>query len=453
MKVLPTSGILSAGGWFVFSSQELGELAAYRATVATDRGCLYCSVPAPGAWLDVDDCYPDDWPATRLNTDDGRLFTSVMYPSSIYSATYDGHWMLASNLFLLAALLPDGAQRLTHDRVTAIDDRGWTALADVKRVAPFTEYCPGAYSEPLANDPIARMWDDPTIRDGRAAGERLLDALATSVAACASADQAPPAVLLSGGVDSAALAWTAHQLGLAPIAYSIGTIWGNEHDAASELASHCGITHRRIELTVDDLEDAIGPSILQLGHAEPEAVDSVLNMVAVLRSGEIAEHTVLSGWGSDLLNAGLFSSPSSPVAMNQALLVGLRRTQHSSEFSSFVGGICGHRLCHPYWHRAVVATSLSIDPRCKYGPREKQHLREAMASRVPASVAWRRKLALHHGTGVEDGLSRHFGGAREKAAAYSEIFQSLVSRTAAEHLCDLQVPGDVGRRIDFATGV
>jgi hypothetical protein len=445
----PTSGIVSSGGWFVFSSQELSELAAYRAAVATDRGCLYCPVPAPGAWLDVDDCYPGDWPVTRLNTDDGRLFTSVMYPSSIYSGTYGGHWMLASNLFLLAALLPDGAQRLVHDRVTTIDDR-WTALAEVKRIAPFTEHCPGVYSEPLANDPIARVWGDPTLRDGRAAGERLLDALATSVAACASADQTPPAVLLSGGVDSAALAWTAHQLGIAPIAYSIGTSWGNEHDEASELASHCGITHRRIELTVDDLEDAIAPSILQLGHAEPEAVDSVLNVVAALRSGAIAERTVLSGWGSDLLNAGLFTGPCSPVAMSQALLAGLRRTQHSSEFSSFAGGICGHRLCHPYWHRAVVETSLSIDPRCKYGPREKQHLREAMASRVPASVAWRRKLALHHGTGVEDGLSRHFGGAREKAATYREIFQSLVSRTAAEHLCDLHVALEPS--VNLATG-
>ena len=447
----PTSGILSAGGWFVFSSRELDELAAYRATVATDRGYLYCSARAPGAWLDVDDCYAGDWPATRLNTDDGRLFTSVMYPSSIYSGTYDGHWMLASNLFLLAALLPDG-QRLAHDRVTTIDDHGLTALADVTRIGPFTDHCPGVYSEPLANDPIARMWGDPTIRDARESGERLLDALATSVAACASADQAPPAVLLSGGVDSAALAWTAHQLGLAPIAYSIGTSWGNEHDAAGELASHCGITQRRIELTVDDLEDAIGPSILQLGHAEPEAVDSVLNVVAALRSGAIAEQTVLSGWGSDLLNAGLFTSPCSPVAMSQALLAGLRRTQYSSEFSSFAGGICGHRLCHPYWHRAVVETSLSIDPRCKYGPREKQHLREAMASRVPASVAWRRKLALHHGTGVEDGLSRHFGGVREKTAAYSEVFQSLVSRTAAEHLCDVQVPEPLEPSVNLATG-
>ncbi len=417
-------------------------MAAHRAAVTTERGYLYCPSPAAGPWLDIDDSFPGDWPVTRLDTDDGRLFTSVMYPSSIYSAASEQSWLLSSNIFLLASALGSRDQQFGYDEVTTVASNGRTAFSDVRRIPPFSEHCPCIYTEPLANDPIESAWR-PTICDSRAAGTQLLDALKASVTAVTSSDDAPPAVLLSGGVDSAALAWTAHELGLAPVAYSIGTAWGDEHDDAAELASHCGITHRRIDLTVDELLGAIRPSIRQLGHANPEAVDSILNVVAALRSGQIEESTVLTGWGSDLLNAGLLDRQSSAVAMIRSLLTTLRRTQFSSEFSGLTAGSHGYRLRHPYWHRFVVEASLAIDPRCKYGPREKQHIRSAMALHVPASVAWRKKVALHHGTGVEMGLSVHFGGAREKALVYTEIFADLASRPVPELLDELESPGQL----------
>lgn len=440
MNALSSRGIVSSGSWFLFSSHELPELVAHQAAVATERGYLYCPFPAAGPWLEIDDRFTGDWPVTRLDTDDGRLFTSVMNPSSIYSAVSERGWMLGSSVFVVAAALGGVVQRFGYDEVTTVARNGRTAFSDVRRIPPFSEHCPCAYTEPLANDPIESGWH-PTICDSRTAGTRLLDALKASVAALTSSDDAPPAVLLSGGVDSAALAWTAHELGLAPIAYSIGTAWGDEHDEAAELASHCGITHRHIDLTLDELLGAVRPSIRQLGHADPDVVDGILNVVAALRSGQIEETTVLTGWGSDILNAGLLDRQSSAVDTIRSLLTTLRRTQFSSAFSGLTAGACGYRLRHPYWHRFVVEASLAIDPSCKYGPREKQHLRSAMELHVPASVAWRKKVALHHGTGVELGLSAHFGGAREKALVYTEVFADLASRSVPELLDELGSPG------------
>jgi hypothetical protein len=434
---VPTRGVVSSGSWFLLSSDEVPQLAADRAANSPDRGHLYCPVPAAGPWLDVDDVLSGDWPATCLSAD-GRLFTSVMCPSSIYSVSLQRSWILSSNVFLLGAVLGDRTQRLQRSAMTTIDGDGKTAFGEVRRVPSFSEHFPGEYTDPIANDPIEQACK-PTVRDSHLAGTRLLDALRTSVVAIASADDAPPAVLLSGGVDSAALAWTANDLGLSPSAYSIGTAWGNEHEDAAELASYCGISHRRIDLSTDDLLDAIRPSILQLGHSAPEAVDSVLSMVAALRTGQIEERTVLTGWGSDLLNAGLLEHPSSPEEITRSLLTGMRRTQLSSEFSGLAAGSCGYRLCHPYWHKAVVEASLAVDPSCKYGPREKQHLRTAMAHKVPASVAWRKKLALHHGTGLEHGLSYHFGSARKKQIAYAEIFEDLASSSIPQLLAELGV--------------
>jgi len=442
LNALPSGEIVSSVSWFLFSSRAVPELAAHQAVVTTERGYLYCPSAAVGPWLEIDDSCTGDWPVTRLSTDDGRLFTSVMCPSSVYSTEAEESWMLSSNVFLLAAAIGSRDRRFAYDEMTTVDCGGRTAISDVRRIPAYSEHCPGVHTEPIANDPVEAAWH-PTVRDCRAAGTQLLDALRASVAAVTSSDDAPPAVLLSGGVDSAALAWTAHQLGLAPVAYSIGTEWGDEHDAAAELASYCGIVHRHIDLTIDDLLGAIRPSIRQLGHANPESVDSVLNVVAALRTGQIKESTILTGWGSDLLNAGLLNRPSSAEDMIQTLLATLRRTQFSSEFSGLTAGSSGYRLRHPYWHRFVVEASLAIDPSCKYGPREKQHLRSAMAPHVPASVAWRKKIALHHGTGVELGLSSYFGGAREKAVAYTETFQNLASRSVPELLDELGGSGQL----------
>jgi hypothetical protein len=80
----------------------------------------------------------------------------------------------------------------------------------------------------------------------------------------------------------------------------------------------------------------------------------------------------------------------------------------------------------------VVETALAIHPRCKYGTRETEHLRTALAPHVPAPVAWRRKIALHHGTGLESGLSAYFGGAVGKARFYAEVFAELAARPLEE---------------------
>jgi asparagine synthetase B (glutamine-hydrolysing) len=235
--------------------------------------------------------------------------------------------------------------------------------------------------------------------------------------------------LLSGGIDSGAVTTFAVLVGLDVTAYSAGSPWGNEHEQAAELAGFLGIRHVQIDFSVEELLAAAPASMRALGTAEQERVDIALTITALLRSGVIKEAHVLTGYGNDLLNLGLPPESRETGALIQEVIDGVDITRHSGEFTDFVARLWGKRLSHPYWHRNVVQTALDIHPSLKVRDgREKAFFRTAMEPYVPKSTAWRKKIGIHLGGGLQSGLDATFGGRERKARAYCEAFKAITAR-------------------------
>jgi asparagine synthetase B (glutamine-hydrolysing) len=385
---------------------------------------LYGTLPTEGAVLRVDDQLSGDWPTSTVDLNGATITTSVMCPTAVYvwSSSADGGWLCGTDLFLVGAALRERSACAPVGAVDVVDPTGATPFNGVVRL-PAHSIWTARGVEPAGIDPLRAIWQ-PTVHDGPTAGAQLLGALGRSVTAVVG-DGGPPAVLLSSGVDSGAVLWTAHRLGLQPVAYSIGTPWGDEHDDAAELTGFLGVPHVRLDLTLDQLFTAIPAAVRQLGTAHTEKVDITLGIAAALAAGTIEQRTVLTGYGSDLLNDGLARESRPAEVVADELLTGLEDARHSSELSALAARGNGYVLRHPYWHREVVEACLRAAPGCKYGPREKQHLRAALAEYLPASVAWRRKIGFHRGSGLDRGMSTALGGSVGKAGTYAGIFRSL----------------------------
>ncbi|MGO9957624.1 MAG: asparagine synthase-related protein [Solirubrobacteraceae bacterium] len=291
--------------------------------------------------------------------------------------------------------------------------------------APAPRAHPGDLDDPLADT-------DPQITDPIEAGALLLAALERSVESGLRRHQAvgePVGALLSAGVDSASVVTTAVRVGMEVIAYSAGTPWGNEHSGAAQLCRHLGIRHTAVELGRDDLIAAVPYTIRWLGRANPEKVDIALIATTLLRMGFPAERTILTGYGSDLINLGLPGPDAQrhPRGELPRMLDGVQDARHSGELSPLHYAGEGRALLHPFWGSEVVRIALATDPAAKlHRGREKGHLRAAMERHVPPEIAWRAKVAVHHGSGLQAGLDEHFGGRDPKAVHYADVFGDLV---------------------------
>lgn len=308
--------------------------------------------------------------------------------------------------------------------------------AVVRQLAPGTsaKVAPsGILSESVAEDLLSAKAQQPHLTDPRTAGETLLALLDTSIRTAVPDPAQPVAVLLSAGIDSSSVATLAAHAGRRVTCYSAGTPWGNEHEGAAELCRHLGVPHVTVELSLDDLLETAPVAIRWLGHATPEKVDIALIGTALLACGHLPEATVLTGYGSDLVNLGLPGSGAAddPHGELPGLVAGLQDARYSGELSAQFHRAASKTLVHPFWAPDVLRHCLSITPAAKlHRGREKGHLRAAIEHLVPPSVAWRKKVAIHHGGGLQAGLDQHFGGRQAKARYYQEKLAALVERSA-----------------------
>ncbi|MDI1463745.1 asparagine synthase-related protein [Catellatospora sp. KI3] len=360
-------------------------------------------------------------------------------PLYLVNDRFHGRVLVCSDVFVAgSAAAAWGLPQATGDRA-AIHREGSTALHGVRRLAPGSVTrvrrlgSGWAVDSSDQADPLDAALA-PTLTDPVAAGDAFVSALADAVRVYTDPG-APVATMLSEGIDSGAVTTLAHRAGLRVTAYSAGTPWGDEYAGAAELAGHLGIAHRRIDLTAAELIGAVPEVIRVLGHAHPEKVDIAVTAVALLRRGAVVEPQVLTGYGSDLLNLGLPVSTRDPAELIGIIREGIDDTRYSGELTTVFATARGKRLLHPYWHPDVVATALAVHPHCKVdGGREKAYFRAAMARQLPEPIAWRRKVAVHHGGGLQRGLNACFGGAQAKAEAYLDCFDTVAARVRIDPL-------------------
>ncbi|MFD3534778.1 asparagine synthase C-terminal domain-containing protein [Streptomyces sp. NPDC058664] len=292
--------------------------------------------------------------------------------------------------------------------------RGWTT-----RAVQGTDLL-NRYRRPVRHDPMRAGLDQIEALEG------VLGAIDAESAAgtryCA---------LLSGGIDSGAVTFLAHKLGLPVESYSVGTPWGDEFDAAQELCDVAGVELTRVGLTEDDFVDAVPEAVRWLGHATPEVVEIALTSAAVHRTGALpAGRTLLTGYGSDLINDGLVTPDETDRRLLERTVRAVHRTRFTDELSSRMSLAYGRETHHPFWTWPVMRVALETAPGCKVRDgREKYHLRKAMHTRVPYDIAWRKKVSVHHGGGLQAGIARRLAadtGHDDRRRVYHACFTGLM---------------------------
>lgn len=330
--------------------------------------------------------------------------------------------------------------RLTNDTVHEIHRtrRGWVTKTMNGR-DPLA-----AYRKPSRYDPVA-------------AGHSQLDALRRQIERIASARPgAAYATLLSGGIDSGTVTYLAADIGLSVRPYSVATPWGDELDDAGELADYLGLNLVPVVLDENDIMAAVPEAVRWLGHTTPETVEIALTATAVYRAGAIeANRVLLTGYGSDLINAGLYTPFDHPGELIEQGLHALHRTRFSNELANLMPGAYGREVFHPFMTWPVIRVALDTAPTAKVrNGREKFHLRTAMSAHVPQAVAWRRKVAVHHGGGLQDGVIRRLArdtGHEDRELTYRACFAELMSLAAQGRLDDWE-GADLYQRAVAAAG-
>jgi asparagine synthetase B (glutamine-hydrolysing) len=346
----------------------------------------------------------------------------------------DAH-LVSSSIFLAAAASAEWHGTCPPGDAAVISRSEATPFRGVRRFLPGTVTTIGLRAggrlATCRKDPLLHA-GTPTVTDPATAARMLLGTL-TAALEEATAPGTSAAVLLSGGIDSGTVTTLAHRLGRDVHAFTAGSPWGSESAEAAELAEFLGIPHTSLDLSAGELIRAVPQAISILGTAAPEKVDIALTVVALLRTGLVGPKVVLTGYGSDLINLGLPVSPGQDrAALLDGLIDGVDETRYSGELTPLLGLTFGKVLVHPFWHPRVLSAAFAADPLCKVsGGREKGHLRAAMAGLVPPWVAWREKMAMHHGSGPQGRLDRLFGGPDRKAAAYRACFREIAAQAAS----------------------
>ena len=285
----------------------------------------------------------------------------------------------------------------------------------------------------------------PKIDDFAKAGSAFVSSIQKSISDLTKGDK-HIATLLSGGIDSGAVATFASKAGLKVTAYSAGSPWGDEHEEAQQLADYLGIPLIRIDLTAEDLVAAIPDTIRALGTAERERVDIQITISAVMRSGVIKEEHILTGYGNDLMVIGLPPENTADDVLIQDIITEVDLARHSGEFNDFIPRTWGKRVSHVYWHPEVVQIALDIHPACKVRDgREKAFFRAGMEPYMPKEAAWRKKVGIHLGGGMQAGLDALFGGIDGKQRVYHETFKAINERLLADPFANIDhlAPGPI----------
>lgn len=279
--------------------------------------------------------------------------------------------------------------------------------------------------------------DHPNILDGRVQYDRDLETsisgmfeyLKSAVQRCLQhLDRA--AIALSGGIDSATIAFLTCDHGVKLNAYTVCTEWASEYAEAKKAADYLAIPLQEVHVSTDEVLAEIPNVIRYYYFLEPESIEIALVASCLYKNISIdptAPRCFVTGYGSDLLNAGVYQPFNCYNELQVQITALLRQTQFSNEFSNFGSLHRGISVVHPFWDSDVIRRALHVPAMFKVvNGQDKYFLRLMMLNHLPKQTVWRSKLAAHHGTGLSEHLSTAFGGdaeyRRKIASIHKDIF-------------------------------
>lgn len=216
----------------------------------------------------------------------------------------------------------------------------------------------------------------------------------------------PVMLLLSGGVDSGLLCALLGAYGANVTAVSIKTPWGNELEGARRTADSAKVPLVVLELSEQEIIDGIEDTLRWLQHDDAETV--LIQLLVTIAHRYASEHSMdlVTGMGSDLLNAitetGMDSSSNQSISdrIASASATGLFQT-------NALGCMNGKKIHHPYWQAATITSQLAVAEKLKSGDGyEKYYLRKLASRRLPYETAFSIKTAIQQGSNLKYGLTQ-----------------------------------------------
>lgn len=221
----------------------------------------------------------------------------------------------------------------------------------------------------------------------------------------------PIAVLLSGGVDSAALLFLARLYHPNVTAFTVGMSNSSDMIAAKLLCKAFDVPHVAVDITDDQIVAAYSSVLFCLESFEPNILRPGAATLFLLRHvRERGFSIALSGEGSDELLAGyddfLDLADSEVGGLSRRMLLDLHRTQLLRLDKLGMASTVEVRV--PFLDHHFVEFALRLPPsflidRLTNPPTSKRILRDAFEHTLPAAICRRRKVPMDEG--VCDGSS------------------------------------------------
>jgi asparagine synthase (glutamine-hydrolysing) len=253
-----------------------------------------------------------------------------------------------------------------------------------------------------ARDETAYLSLDDAIRETR---ERLEDAVRKRLVA-----DVPVGSLLSGGVDSSAVAAIAARYVDDLHTFAVGMAGSQDLEAARLVAKHIGSTHHEYVVTPDDIRGVLPDVLYHLETYDQPSVHSSSAMYFVSKMA--AEHlkVVLVGEGADELFAGYPFYTGVPEARLNDILRESVSALHNLSLQRVDRMTMAHSLEArvPFLDPELVAVAQRIRPEHKLHvgpagvPIEKWVLRRAVEDLLPPEIAWKKKDGFDQSTRAED---------------------------------------------------
>jgi (carboxyethyl)arginine beta-lactam-synthase len=282
---------------------------------------------------------------------------------------------------------------------------------------------------------VLRTWIPPYHREILAPDAALAavrERLTTAVRARLAGPDAPT-VVLSGGIDSGAVAALATEAVGTVRTVSLGTDAGDEFAAARAVARHLDTDHTELNLPAGDLVDELPWAVAAAEIDDPDILEYLLPLVALYRRLPGPPRRILTGYGADIPLGGMHRDARSLERLDEAIADDMSTYDGLNELSPVLSGIAGHWSTHPYWGRAVLDLLTALEPGLKrrHG-RDKWVLREALSGRLPRATVERAKLGIHEGSGLTSAWSRMLLDAGTPAAEVPQAKRSIARRLHAQ---------------------
>lgn len=214
-------------------------------------------------------------------------------------------------------------------------------------------------------------------------------------------------VPLSGGVDSSTIAAVLRSQVNTLDTVTVGTWAGNEFAEARETADILRSDHREYMITEEQLDAAVRDVILDHETWDLYTVSVASPATHLYRVLGSEAPALVSGYGADILFAGLLYPDLTDEQINEKLIQEMESLFATYELRLDSARRHGAHVRRPYLADAMIDLALAIPGAHKrIDGIEKFVMRKAVSAFVPASAAWRAKLAVNAGAGMSNALNR-----------------------------------------------